>query len=132
MPALGKSGTLRIFVLSDSIILLSRHTKSSEPARRLDLERVDIVHARAGRPLPHGHLESLHRISVAFGDHLNAAVVLIANVTLNALTLGGILDEVPESYALHTSLDDEAAPNEHAELYMGTKKGRQPKPAPFC
>ena len=123
--------------------MLSRHTKPGEPARRFYLKRVDIIHARAGRPLPHGHFESLHRVGIAFGDHLHAAVVLIADVALNTLTLGGILDEVPEPYALHTSLDDEAAPDEHAELYMGIagivgrvgfvgqKKGRPVSGRPF-
>jgi hypothetical protein len=101
----------------------SRYAKSGETARRRELERVDFVNASAGRPPAHRHLEPLQRIGIAFGEHLDAAVVLVANVTLNALALRCILDEEPEPNALDPAPYDEATPNEHGKLY-GTKKGR--------
>ena len=83
---------------------LSRHAKPGEAARRLELWRLDFVDAGAGRPAPHRHFESLQRIGVAFGDDLDAAVMLVADVALNALALRGILDEKPEPDALDPAL----------------------------
>jgi hypothetical protein len=97
--------------------LLSRHTKPGKPVRRLNVYGVDIVHARTCRPSPHSHLESVHRVGIAFGDHFHAAVVLVANVALNAFTLRRILDEISKPDALHSASDDVPAPDKHAELY---------------
>ena len=120
--------------------MLSRHAKAGEASRRLDLDRIDIIDACAGWPAPYGHLEALYRVDVAFRHNLNAAVVLIAHVPLNAFALCRVLDEVPEPDALHAALHDVPPPHEHAELYRGIvgcvgivgrvgraeKKGRQP------
>src|SRR5687768_7598387 len=122
MPALGKSGTLRIFALSVSMFL-SCHTKSREAAGCLDIQRLDLVYASAGGPSPHGHLEPLHRSGIAFRSNFNGPVMLIADVTLNAFALRGVLDEESKPHALHTSLDDVATPDEHGELYRGTCGG---------
>ena len=87
MPAFGKSGTLRIFDLSESIVWLSRHTEPGEAIRHLDIRGLHVVYARAERTTPHGHLESLHRVGIALGDHLDTAVMLIAHVASDALAL---------------------------------------------
>ena len=99
--------------------MLSRHAKAGEAGRRSDLDRVDIVNASAGGPASHCHLETLHRVDVAFRDDLYGAVVLIAHVSLNTFALRCILDEVPEPDALHAALHDVPPPHEHAELYRG-------------
>jgi hypothetical protein len=93
---------------------LSRHPKPGKAARRLNLDRVDIVDASAGRPSPYGHLEPLQRLHVALGDDLDAAVVLVAHVPLNAFALRGVLYEESEPDALHAAFHDVPPPHEHA------------------
>src|SRR5918994_3982343 len=122
MPALGKSGTLRIFDLSESIVCLSRHTKSGEAARWLDVQRVDIVDTRPRRAPPYRDLEPLHCVGVPFGDDLNAPVMLVAHVALNTFALRRDFDEKSEPDALHPALHDVPAPHKHAELYRYKKR----------
>src|SRR5262245_40162901 len=113
MPALGKSGTLRIFVLSESILIpvypktlcaprpcveiflcaLPGYTEPREPIRRLELRRLDIVDTRTCRPATQRHLETQHRFGIAFGDHFDASVVAVSHVSLNALTMRRLFDE---------------------------------------
>ena len=85
--------------------------------RRLDIVRVDVVHARASRPTPEGHFKPQHRIGVPLGEYLDAAIVPVANVALNALSLRCVLDEHSEPDSLYSASDDESASDKHAELY---------------
>ena len=98
---------------------LSRYAKPGEAARRLDVERLNVIDPCACRPPAHRHLEPLQRRGIAFGNHLDAAVMLVANVTENPLALCRVLDEKPEPNALDPAPYDEATTNEHGELYKG-------------
>src|SRR5687768_15773439 len=113
MPAFGKSGTLRIFALSESIGCLSRHTKTAEAIRRLDIECFDIIHTRARRPAPDRHFKSMHRVDLAFSHDLDASVVLVAHVATHVLTKRGIFDKETVAHALHAAPDDVPARHEH-------------------
>ena len=99
--------------------VLSSHAKSGETARRLDFKSVDVIYAGARRAAPHGHLETLHGVGVPFGDHLDAAVVLVPYIPVNAFALCRVLDEEPEPDALYAALHNVPAPDEHGKLYKG-------------
>jgi hypothetical protein len=111
-------------------MFLSRHTKSCEATRCFHIERLDIVYASAGGPSPHGQLEPLHRVGIAFRNNFHGTVMPVTDVTLNAFALRGVLDEEPKPHALHASLDVVAAPDKHGELYRVQKKGARIR-APF-
>jgi hypothetical protein len=100
-------------------VWLSRDAKPVESARRLELERIDVVDSGPCRPAAERHFEALERRSIPLGHDLDAAVMLIANEPLNAFALRRVLDEEPEPHALNTSSNDEATPDEHGKLYKG-------------
>ena len=108
---------------------LSRNTKSGEAARRSDIRRVDIVDTRTSWSTADRHLEPLQRIGVPLGNNFHAAVVLVADVTLETFALCGILDEEPKPDALYAPLHDVSSPDEHAELYREGKRKRAPAEA---
>src|SRR5262245_65467515 len=57
IPALGKSGTERILSFNDSIWLPHDRERVIGAGRR-QLERVDVIHPRAGGTSPERHLEA--------------------------------------------------------------------------
>jgi hypothetical protein len=96
---------------------LSRHNETGKSIRRSGIRGLDLVHTRTGRTAPDGHLEALHGVGIAFGHHLDATVMLIADVAQNALATGGVFDEEPETDPLDAPFHDIAAPDEHGRLY---------------
>src|SRR5438094_6886970 len=105
MPALGKSGTSRIFSFSISAVVISLPDSESGARAGHIVEHLDLVDARAARTVPDGALEPLHRVGLTIGRHFDAPVGQVADPPAHPFTSRDFLREVPEAHALNASAD---------------------------
>jgi hypothetical protein len=79
---------------------------------------VHVLDARAGWSLPQRDLEACHRLGLAAGHHLDAAVVKILHRSGNALAASRVECEVTKSDALDAAGQKESFSDQHEPLII--------------
>src|SRR5688572_12512314 len=128
MPALGKSGTLRMCCLrsiqpsreetttyrTGSAPHLPFDREAPVTARFLVVHRY-LVHAGAARAGAERTLDARDGVGLSFDQCFDAAVRQIPHPSCNAFAAGGVLGEPAESDTLNPAADDESPCDAHRE-----------------
>src|SRR5437763_17036554 len=88
----------------------------SRRAGRQVLRDVDVVDARVRRAVAHRTLEPIHRVGLAFGRHIDAAVGQVADPPVDPFAHRRRFREEPESDALHAAADDISTRDAHLRI----------------
>src|SRR6185436_17061642 len=109
----------------------SGHGEAGIAAGRESIFDLDVVDARARRPVAQRALEALDRFGVAFSQRFDAAVREIAHPAVHAFALGGLESKVPEPDGLDAPSDQKSPRDAHGgtagrlEGGMARLKGRK-------
>ena len=74
---------------------------------------LDLLDARRVRPAPQRPLDPQHGFVVSFDQSLDASIGKVAHVAVHSFDRGMVLNEIPETDALHAAADHEELRNDH-------------------